>query len=251
MRKRFFYFITASLSENAFTLAEVLITLGIIGVVAAMTLPALLTNNRTKVLQTQLKKTYSELEQINQKFLADYGYTMCQFNWNNIDDPTNGTQLMQGTKMLAAAFQKYFTLGKDAKNLGINEITNLAGNAVSATLFDDGSSFDLTKRTYYFEYGSPETKCPIITVDINGYHNKPNRLGIDVFSFRPTKNGKLIPLGNPDLSNDNINGNGIYGACSKNPQSTYDGFGCAYWAIIDQHPQNPDKTYWKDFINMK
>lgn len=39
-----------------FTLAEVLITIGIIGVVSAMTIPNLLTNVRNKDLQAQLKK---------------------------------------------------------------------------------------------------------------------------------------------------------------------------------------------------
>lgn len=45
--------------KNAFTLAEVLITLGIIGIVASMTLPTLINNQRNKALQTALKKAYS------------------------------------------------------------------------------------------------------------------------------------------------------------------------------------------------
>ena len=48
--------------NNAFTLAEVLITLGIIGVVASMTLPALINQTRAKELQTGLKKAYSVLQ---------------------------------------------------------------------------------------------------------------------------------------------------------------------------------------------
>ena len=47
----------------AFTLAEVLITLGIIGVVAAMTMPSLISHYRHKVLETQFKKAYSVLSQ--------------------------------------------------------------------------------------------------------------------------------------------------------------------------------------------
>lgn len=46
-----------------FTLAEVLITLGIIGVVAALTIPALISNYRSKVAVTQLKKMYSVMSQ--------------------------------------------------------------------------------------------------------------------------------------------------------------------------------------------
>lgn len=45
--------------NRAFTLAEVLITLGIIGIVAAMTLPQLIQNYREKVLLQQAKKMYS------------------------------------------------------------------------------------------------------------------------------------------------------------------------------------------------
>ncbi len=42
--------------KNAFTLAEVLITLGIIGVVAAMTLPTLIQKNNNSVVEARLKK---------------------------------------------------------------------------------------------------------------------------------------------------------------------------------------------------
>ena len=44
-------------------MAEILITLGIIGVVAAMTMPPLIANYQKNVLHTQFKKSYSELSQ--------------------------------------------------------------------------------------------------------------------------------------------------------------------------------------------
>lgn len=44
------------IKSNAFTLAEVLITLGITGVVAAMTLPQLIKNYKEKVLLQRLRK---------------------------------------------------------------------------------------------------------------------------------------------------------------------------------------------------
>lgn len=49
--------------QNAFTLAEVLITLGIIGVVAALTLPTLITNYQKKQTTTKLKYFRSLLAQ--------------------------------------------------------------------------------------------------------------------------------------------------------------------------------------------
>ena len=44
--------------RSAFTLAEVLITLGIIGVVAAVTIPALVTTYQKRATESQLKKAY-------------------------------------------------------------------------------------------------------------------------------------------------------------------------------------------------
>ncbi|HIT93090.1 MAG TPA: type II secretion system protein, partial [Candidatus Stercorousia faecigallinarum] len=43
-------------SSHAFTLAEVLVTLGIIGVVSAMTVPSLMQNHQKKTYVTQLHK---------------------------------------------------------------------------------------------------------------------------------------------------------------------------------------------------
>lgn len=45
-------------NSNGFTLAEVLVTLGIIGIVAALTMPTLIENHRKQVLRTQVKKIF-------------------------------------------------------------------------------------------------------------------------------------------------------------------------------------------------
>jgi len=52
---------------TAFTLAEVLITLGIIGVVAAMTMPAVIKNYKKHVTETKLKSAYSQISQLLEK----------------------------------------------------------------------------------------------------------------------------------------------------------------------------------------
>ena len=56
-------FHTLTKQKLGFTLAEVLITLGIIGIVAAMTIPVLMTNYQKKTTATRAKKAYSELLQ--------------------------------------------------------------------------------------------------------------------------------------------------------------------------------------------
>ncbi|MBE7709343.1 MAG: type II secretion system protein [Cyanobacteria bacterium SIG32] len=59
--------------KSAFTLAEVLITLAIIGVVAAMTIPTLITNFEKKAKATKLKKSYAEFINLLQLSKIDNG----------------------------------------------------------------------------------------------------------------------------------------------------------------------------------
>ena len=56
---------------KAFTLAEVLVTLGIIGVVSAMTVPTLMQNYQKKSYVTQLHKVYNELQQSIVQLMTD------------------------------------------------------------------------------------------------------------------------------------------------------------------------------------
>ena len=58
---------------NAFTLAEVLITLGIIGVVAAVTMPTLIKNYQKKETVTKLKRAYAEVQQVIKMSEAEHG----------------------------------------------------------------------------------------------------------------------------------------------------------------------------------
>ena len=59
--------------KKAFTLAEVLITLAIIGVVAAMTMPTLIQHFQKKSLETQTQRFYSMMSQAVKQYMADYG----------------------------------------------------------------------------------------------------------------------------------------------------------------------------------
>ena len=66
---------------RAFTLAEVLITLGVIGVVAALTMPSVMSNVRELVIKNQFKKTYSVISNAFKKAEADLGYAPYCFYW--------------------------------------------------------------------------------------------------------------------------------------------------------------------------
>ena len=94
--------------KNAFTLAEVLITLGIIGIVSALTLPTLMSNCRKYVIETQLKEFYSIMNQALKR--AEYDYDdMDGWTWPHKTkvDITDGNQTVEANNSDYEWFQKY------------------------------------------------------------------------------------------------------------------------------------------------
>ena len=73
--------------KNGFTLAEVLITLGIIGIVAALTLPTLIQNHRKKEVETKLAKIYSVM---NQAIMLSEAENGDKKYWEYYDGPSVG-----------------------------------------------------------------------------------------------------------------------------------------------------------------
>ncbi len=239
-----------NLKKFGFTLAEVLITLGIIGIVAAMTIPNLVQSYEKKLLQVQLKKVYSELSQINELFTIDHnGENMCKFDQYSNYRYNSDDTIVYYSK-LPEEFAKYLKKGTSTY-VSPAYIKMLDGNAFPNYLyFDDGAYTDMQGRLYYFEFSrAAQNKCPIITVDINGL-KKPNKMGYDVFAFRPTSNGRLIPLGNKNsVSSDNtMDGESAVDTCKYDLNAKNNGFGCAYFAVNDISPKDETKSYWKDFL---
>jgi prepilin-type N-terminal cleavage/methylation domain-containing protein len=61
--------------KAAFTLAEVLITIGIVGIVAGMTIPTIAHKIRNKILEIQFKHSYAEVTQAIKRMQADMDMT--------------------------------------------------------------------------------------------------------------------------------------------------------------------------------
>ena len=149
----------SGLFRSAFTLAEVLITLGIIGVVAAMTLPTLVQNHRNKVVETRLAKFYSTFNNAIRMAEVEYGDRKIWYSDTGGVDLDEEGKPIEGTAKIDEWFQKYFS------NLIVIKKV-IKTNGVLRYYLSDGSSFQfgnddtvLTSREIVFFTGHPD-KCP-------------------------------------------------------------------------------------------
>ena len=110
--------------KKGFTLAEVLITLAIIGVVAALTIPAVVSNYQKQQFYTKFMKEYNVLS--NALFLANADYGVIQ-NWNCSKDLSFDIEECIDTYFLAYV-----------KNYQRDTLSNLYGSSEIKTL--DGTS---------------------------------------------------------------------------------------------------------------
>ena len=209
--------------KAAFTLSEVLITLGIIGVVAAITLPSVINDAKGKKLKAQLEKSYSILGQALSSAQNELGYTI---NYNN----TYGNTTFKDTYIKQSA-NTYDCRNEQTKTCLTDtwrpvEYKTFNGNELYTLRFDDGD-FILQDGTFVImELGDNRME---LTVDVNGKNNKPNRWGHDLFTFQIMDNGKLVPMGADGTRTD---------LCDSKSSSTENGVGCTYKALTD-------KNYWK------
>lgn len=261
------------MTKTGFTLAEVLITLGIIGVVAAMTLPALINKTNNKELQTAFLKTYSELNQLALLFTAENGVTIPEYTSGKVTNgisqedaslifsyykgsssltPTGtGSQDEEGN--FIAFYDIHYLNGKKYSGGGNSSGQN------SSFLCDNTSFRNNTSGAILILNDAPQAgkNGPVICVDING-KKRPNRYGIDYFMFIFTVDGKVLPVGQEDKSNPgNCNsGSGVCGNfnnigpeyCSNTSTNITKNTSCAYYALSNTHPTQKGKDYWNDFL---
>ena len=172
---------TDNVRHTAFTLAEVLITLGIIGVVAAMTLPALITDYRNSVVETRLKKFYSTMNQAILRSINDNGEPQY---WNYfLSNKEDGDSFVNQNDLSAANFQKY--LAPYITIVSTKEVTT--NNEILMLYYlADGSAFSFAathNRDIYFYPKNPE-KCLLNTKNIRRGKCE------FVFNFKPDDAGE-------------------------------------------------------------
>lgn len=222
----------------AFTLAEVLITLGIIGVVAALTIPALLRQQQVQTTVAILKKQHSVWA--NAYTLAVQENDTPE-NWNLIASSSG-----PGAANMLNMFAPYI---KIVKNCGTaagcfpSNIDYKYLSGTSAGIYDsdttlakaqlaDGSLIAISIQDAVCNNSRgalPLNKiCASIIVDTNGFKS-PNQVGVDTFWFYVSKTA-VIPGGAPLETARNFNTD-----CSDKTITTELGWGCSAWVVYNEN----------------
>ncbi len=188
--------------KKGFTLAEVLITLAIIGVVAALTIPSVVRNYQETQIKTQFRKTYSTLMQSLNKTNYELG-GMPQCYKDNNGGGTNFTdectafynEFTKNLKVIKYCKNNAFSSGCIPEYLGYrgDDVADFEGfrknninNINPAWVLADGMIL-----LGYLPQGHS-----LLAVDINGF-KKPNKFGYDLFIFRIALNEKKSPIISP------------------------------------------------------
>jgi len=208
--------------KNGFTLAEVLITLVIVGVVAAFTIPTLINKTEEREFKAALKKNYSILQQVFDKYYIEHGERLSY-------DVITSTS---GTKTFLQKIEKYFSSIKSDTSIAplsnFSEIyTTYDGkrNLIYGN-FNDGMMILNDGTALFFNNDSGGV---FILVDVNGYEKKPNRLGKDTFMFEVISNGNLLPIGAEGTQYADMDK-----YCSNNSTSYYNGAACTNKVLMNK-----------------
>lgn len=229
--------------KKGFTLAEVLITLAIIGIVAAITIPVLINYFTELSTATSVKKVQSILSQALTEYAADNNCIGNLAGCGLFDN--GGTETDAGHLAVWNALKPYLKVIKDCGNstnqgcfapnvnyswlnksagyLGVlDNMSNAKGvltDGISIWI-DDYADNCVTDRTDGTGTSPLSNTCAQLIVDINGSKN-PNQSGKDTFFWYIAKNGSLYPNGS---LNDFYKGCNPSGSISAAP---FDGRGAA------------------------
>lgn len=155
-------------NRKAFTLAEVLIVLGIIGIVAELTIPDLYANFQVQVYKTAYKKAFSVASQAWQLAINDGLYI-------NHSDPTSWNY-----------FKNEFKIIKECPNGGdVSQCWSSDGDAWNGGYPSAGSPAFIDSSGFAWARTTPDTNSGRFLVDTNGFKG-PNQFGKDRFPFVPS-----------------------------------------------------------------
>lgn len=169
-----------------FTLSEVLITIGIIGIVSALTLPDLMLKYQQKSMATLIKKTANQVSQ------AARGYMLKEklFKLNDLnscygDKPNTCTFIEESFSGALKCKDMKECWGKEYYiNRSWHDLDSITNNYIS------GQSYILPSGVSISARKASNTNLIMISLDANG-KAKPNKVGQDFFVFHLNNDGAL------------------------------------------------------------
>lgn len=263
--------------KKAFALVEVLVTLGIIGIVAAMTLPGIINDYKEKELITRLKVAYSELDSALKAATIDYG-TVDSWGNNAAERATKAEGILpKYLKILkkceksnnSSIVSKVGCLGSNYRSMSSSTV----GGSTSVYLGSNNAFLLINGITFYMK-GSGDRNCSASTrkynadissnkenwlescfdlfVDLNG-PKRPNTSSIDWFSFYVLTDG-IVPTGTQGSDkwswvlnfSTQCLGSGVY-----SPENQTN---CTAWVLVNEnmdYRRCPEKLGWKKASSCK
>ena len=187
--------------KNGFTLSEILITLGVIGVVSAMTLPSVINHFQMKSYAVSFKKHYSILQNTINYLQAEENIRDCYVYYPGGSSYKYKIEDCEGLRMGVIEKLKLTKIKNNFKNLYSRKDVVLAngGSSINSTVwyeitfgandvyvFNDGAFLFLGRTQYSY------VENAFWVLDVNGQKG-PNKWGYDVFFMTLTQgsNGQI------------------------------------------------------------
>lgn len=239
------------MSKNyAFTLAEVLITLSIIGIVAALTIPSLIAEHQEKETVAKLKKFSSVMSQAmtlaiqNEGEIESWGLEKAGMGNIETDEELLNDQLVRNKFFeIITKYVKYAKYCPYESECAKQTYTRYSLDGTEFWTFSnkillaDGTSIvDVTIanpncKSIFGTSTALQNVCGELFVDINGKKG-PNATGKDVFLFYFTKSGYVIPKGTAE---EFERGSSFSHLCNRKTTDRLNGYGCTAWVMYNEN----------------
>ena len=184
--------------KKGFTLAEVLITLGIIGVVAAMTMPTLIQSANDAKVGPELANAVSTLSNAVDNFMQDNNATSLQVALKKEDKDNTANDLITVLTGKYVRSSDIDVPSKKVSKLGKEKEIITFGASGKAMLL--GNKSILAAETTDCKIEATETSYCGIIFYTSGYGNSQKEklmAGRDVFKLVISDKGEVLPYGAP------------------------------------------------------